>query len=549
VLTPRAPSSELHGLTVAEAGKLISRRQISSEELTRSLIDRIENLDGSLNSFITVTPDLALAQARTADEQIARGDLRGPLHGIPFAAKDIFDTAGIRTTGHSRICIDRVPARDSTAIRLMLEAGAVLLGKLATHEFAHGGPSFDLPWPPARNPWNTACYTGGSSSGAGAALAARLLPLALGSDTGGSIRGPASWCGVTGLMPTFGLVSRAGVIPNSFTFDHCGPMARSAEDCAIALQVLAKYDPSDPGSLTARSTDFGAALTGELRGLRIGVLRHLGEEDLPAASITLAAFEESLSVLRELGADLGTARWPSPRRAVDIKVVLAESEIFSIHCAALRDRAGDFGWDFLQRALPACLFSSADYVSASRAHRRIAAEMSKAFDAFDILVSVGQGPAPRLDAHDPMGFWKKADLFVPANIAAGPAMALCNGFSPDGMPIGMQIIGRPFDDATVLRVAHAFQCATDWHLRFPAVDPRLPLPLMDPAKRPLEAAECPASLRAKCDFMSERAGLSLDERDRLLLYRAAPYAIEMAERIRSDYEFEEAPANVFRFQS
>lgn len=532
--------AELCGLSVAEASRKIGRREISSEELTRALLHRIENLDGGLSAFVTITRDVALAQARESDNEIARGDRRGPLHGIPYAAKDIFDTAGILTTGNSRICIDRVPKRDATAVRLMRGAGAVLLGKLTTHEFAHGGPSFDLPWPPARNPWNTACYTGGSSSGAGAALAARLVPLALGSDTGGSIRGPASWSGVTGLMPTFGLVSRAGVIPNSFTFDHCGPMTRSAEDCAIALETLAAFDPCDPGSVESGAIGYRGVLTGDLRGMRIGVLRN------PATAETLAAFESALEVLRELGAELSEANWPSPREAVDIKVVIAESEIFSVHAEALRRRPKDFGWDFLQRALPACLFSSIDYVAASRALRRIRAEMLRELMQFDVLVSVGQGPAPRLDAHDPMGFWKNADHFVLANVAAGPAIAFCNGFSGDGLPVGMQVIGRPFSDGTVLRVAHAYQSATDWHRRMPAIKFHGDLPLMTPPLRPTSAVECPTPIRDRCDVAAKKADLILDEMDRVLLYRAAPYAIEMTDRIVTNFGFSESPASVFQ---
>lgn len=532
--------AELCGLSVAEASRKIGRKEVSSEELTRALLHRIESLDGRLSAFVTVTRDVALAQAREADNEIARGNRRGPLHGIPYAAKDIFDTAGILTTGNSRICIDRIPKRDATAVRLMRDAGAVLLGKLTTHEFAHGGPSFDLPWPPARNPWNTACYTGGSSSGAGAALAARLCPLALGSDTGGSIRGPASWSGVTGLMPTFGLVSRAGVIPNSFTFDHCGPMTRSAEDCAIALETLAAFDPCDPGSVESGAMGYCGALTGDLRGMRIGVLRN------PAAAATLAAFESALDVLRGLGAELSEASWPTPREAVDIKVVIAEAEIFSVHAAALRQRPKDFGWDFLQRALPACLFSSVDYIAALRALRRIRAEMMKELVRFDVLVSVGQGPAPRLDAHDPMGFWKNADHFVLANVAAGPAIAFCNGFSSDGLPVGMQVIGRPFSDRIVLRVAHAYQSATDWHLRVPAIYSRSDLPLMDPPVRPTSAGECPTLVQGRCDEATKRAGLSLDESDHVLLYRAAPYAIEMADRICTNFGFSESPASIFQ---
>ena len=218
----------LHDLTLAEAAALIRARKLSPVEYTRALLARTDALEPQLNAYITRTSEAALEAARAAEAEIARGNWRGPLHGIPFAVKDIYDTAGVLTSGHSRTCIDRVPAKDATAVAKLRAAGAVLMGKLATHEFAHGGPSFDLPWPPARNPWNTAHFTGGSSSGSGAAIAAGLVPVSLGSDTGGSIRGPAGLCGIAGLKPTYGLVSRAGVLPNSYSYDHCGPMARTA---------------------------------------------------------------------------------------------------------------------------------------------------------------------------------------------------------------------------------------------------------------------------------------------------------------------------------
>jgi aspartyl-tRNA(Asn)/glutamyl-tRNA(Gln) amidotransferase subunit A len=220
---------DLHHLSIAETARLIQSGKLSPVELTQALLARIGRLDHRVNAFITLTAERALAAARTAEQEIQSGQYRGPLHGIPFGLKDIYNTAGLLTSGGSAVCADNVPAQDASTTRKLLEAGAILLGKLQTHEFAHGGPSFDLPWPPSRNPWDLSRFTGGSSSGSGAALAAGFLPAALGSDTGGSIRGPASFCGITGLMPTYGLVSRAGVIPNSFTFDHCGPMARSAD--------------------------------------------------------------------------------------------------------------------------------------------------------------------------------------------------------------------------------------------------------------------------------------------------------------------------------
>ena len=546
-MSAAASSPPPHRLTVAEASQRIRSRDMSAVEYTRALVQRVRDLEPQIDAFITPTLDLALSQAQEADAALARGEWKGPLHGIPFALKDIYDTAGILTTGHSRVCIDRVPATDATTTRRLREAGAVLMGKLATHEFAHGGPSFDLPWPPARNPWNTACFTGGSSSGSGAALAAGFVPVALGSDTGGSIRGPASWCGVSGLMPTYGLVSRAGVIPNSYSFDHCGPMARTMEDCAIVLQALAGFDAADAGSVRCAIPDYRAALCGDLKGVRVGVLRHYHEEDAPAAPETVAALEEALRVFQSLGASVETARIRPLKESFDIKVIIAESEIFAIHRQALVERPGDFGWDFLQRVLPACLFTAGDYVAATRDHRRTVTQMNAIFDRFDLLVTVGQGPAPRLDHHDPLNFYKKPNIFTPSNVAAGPAAVVCNGFSASGLPIGLQLIGRPFDDATVLRAGHAFQSATDWHRREPALVAGAAKPALTPIAIPTDAPDTDAKTRAHCDAMAERAGLRLDDMQRVLLYRAAPYALEMSARLRRDHGFDEAPANAFRF--
>src|SRR5437870_10857577 len=295
---------DLAFLTIAEASTLIKSRQLSPVEYVEALIQRTETFDPQLHAYITPTFDLARQQAKHAEHEIATGTYRGPLHGIPFALKDIYDTQGIRTSGHSKVCLNRIPDADATTTGKLYEAGAILMGKLATHEFAHGGPSFDLPWPPARNPWDLARFTGGSSSGSGAAVAAGLVPMALGSDTGGSIRGPASLCGVAGLMPTFGLVSRAGVVTNSYTFDHCGPLARSVEDCALVLQALAGYDAKDAGSLRRPIPRYREALGQDLRGLRIGVLRHHWEDDIPATEDVKKAMNAALDVLRRLGAEL-----------------------------------------------------------------------------------------------------------------------------------------------------------------------------------------------------------------------------------------------------
>src|SRR5690348_13989989 len=316
-------ADELAFLSIAEAARLIERKQLSPVELTTASIRRAEALDPQLNAYLMLTAEWALDQARDAEQEIAAGRYRGPLHGIPFGLKDIYSTAGIRTTGHSRICIDTVPATDAATVRRLCDAGAVLTGKLATHEFAHGGPSFDLPWPPARNPWNREHFIGGSSSGSGAAVAAGLVPAALGSDTGGSIRGPAALCGIVGLKPTYGLVSRSGVYANSFSFDHAGPMTRTVEDCAILLQAIAGNDPNDPASAAHAVPDYRAALPGDIAVLRIGIVRHLHEDDCPVSVGVRAALDEGFAVLRSLGATLGEARLRPAQDYYDVKVTIA----------------------------------------------------------------------------------------------------------------------------------------------------------------------------------------------------------------------------------
>ncbi len=539
--------NELHYLTLADAAALIEKRKLSPVEYADALFRRIEALDPQLNAFITLTPLLARAQAAEAEREIAKGNYRGPLHGIPAGLKDIYNTKGILTSGGSRVCIDNVPSEDATATRKLREAGAVLVGKLQTHEFAHGGPSFDLPWPPARNPWHPEHFTGGSSSGSGAALAAGLVPAALGSDTGGSIRGPASLCGITGFMPTYGLVSRAGVIPNSFTFDHCGPMARTAEDCAILLQAIAGYDPGDAGSIEQPIPDYRAALGGGAKGLRIGVLRHYWEEDLPAHEEHRRALEEAVAAFAGLGARVEDCRARPMGDGLDIKIVIAESEIFAIHHDNLIARPGDFGRDFLGRVLPACLFQAVDYVQALREHRRYMAEMKPLYAKYDILLTCGMGPAPRLDAHRTPNFWRKSNVFTPSNVARSPALVLPCGFSRAGLPMGMQLIGRPFDDATVLRAGYAYQAATDWHRRRPDLAPGRPQPAVTPKGNEPAAADLDAATLGHVEHMARRAGLRLNERQMAILLETAPFALAMAARVHRPRDRMDEPSLVFRF--
>jgi aspartyl-tRNA(Asn)/glutamyl-tRNA(Gln) amidotransferase subunit A len=539
---------ELHDLSIAELSGLIATRKLSPVELVDALIRRVEQYDEQTQAFITRTFDLARQQARAAEAEIAAGTYRGALHGIPFALKDIYDTRGILTSGHSRVFIDRIPAEDATATTKLYNAGAVLLGKLATHEMAHAGPSFDLPWPPARNPWHLAHFTGGSSSGSGAAVAAGMVPVALGSDTGGSIRGPASLCGVVGLMPTFGLVSRAGVITNSYTFDHCGPLARTVEDCALALETLAGYDPKDAGSLRRPIAPYREALGEDLRGLTIGVLRHHWEEDLPASEDVRQAMEAALDVLRRLGAELEECRVRPLASYFDVKIIIAESEIFSVHQQNLMARPKDFGADFRSRVLPSVLFTAHDYVQATREHRRMMLEMEPLYARFDAFVTAGMGEAPRLADYRSVSFWQKPSLLTAWNVTGQPVLQLPHGFGRNGLPLGMQVIGRPFGESTILRVGHAYERATEWHTRRPPLVRAAAAPhVIPPPVLSGSADHVDAEMRDLCVKAARRAGLQLDDLMLAQLLEGAPYAVGMVQRLRRDHDLHHEPANTFSF--
>ncbi len=538
-------SEDLCALTIAETAALIESGAVSPVTVIEACLQRVEEVNPHLDAFITLTGEAALDRARAAEAEIAAGTYRGPLHGIPFGLKDIYGTAGIRTTAHSRILIDNIPDRDATTTARLFEAGAILLGKLSTHEFAHGGPSFDLPWPPARNPWNPDHVTGGSSSGSGAAVAAGMVKGALGSDTGGSIRNPACLCGIVGLKPTYGLVSRYGVIANSYTFDHCGPMTWTVEDCAIMLQALAGHDSLDPASAHASIPDYRAALSGDIRGLRIGVIRHFWEEDLPANAEVRASMDAALEVFAGLGASVEDARMRPMQDYYDVKITIAESELFAIHGEDLRARPGDFGADFRGRVLPACLITGADYVAAQRERRVMQAEMAALYEKYDVLVTAGvYGPAARFGGHQTVSFWQKPSIATPFNVSAGPALAQCAGFSESGLPLSLQIVGKPFDEATVLRAAHAYEQATPWRDKRPVVAAGAPLSDMAVAPATVEISD---GERGEAAAAATRAGLNLSESDFEQLCAAAPYVRAMVGRLNRNRDYGEEPANIFAF--
>lgn len=543
--------TELHFLTLAEAARLIERKALSPVEYVSALISRIDALDDQVHAFITRTNDIAIEQARAAEREIGSGEYRGPLHGIPFALKDIYNTAGVLTSAHSRIAIGNVPRENATTTQRLLDCGAVMLGKLATHEFASGGPSLDLPWPPARNPWNTAYFTGSSSSGSGAAIAAGFCPASLGSDTGGSIRIPASLCGIAGLKPTYGRVSRYGVIPNSFTFDHAGPLAWTVEDCAMLLQCIAGHDAKDPTSSQRAVPDYRKALIGDIRGVRIGVVRHFWEDEGDTPPEMAQAMDAAIDVLKRLGARIGVARMRSRQEYNDVKMVIAKAEIVVIHEKDMRERLQDYGADFIGRNLPGFLFTAAHYVRAQRERKRMVDEMEPLYDEFDVLLTASSTPAAQLRDLIGSGFaqkWEKPNIYTPFNVTGGPALALCNGYTADGLPLAMQIAGRPFDEETVLRVGHVYECATQWRSRRPELTAGDEAPrLAAPPEEHMTPVDVDSATRATVEAAIAGAGLKLNDTQRALLYRVAPTVLAAVRRIPGDRPWSDEPANAFFF--
>jgi aspartyl-tRNA(Asn)/glutamyl-tRNA(Gln) amidotransferase subunit A len=458
-------------LTIAEAGALIRQRELSPIELVRSRLERIERLDGKLNSFIRILGDQALAAARSAEAEIAAGHWRGPLHGIPIGLKDIYETKGIPTTGHSKVLIDHVPQQDAESVRRLSDAGAIVLGKLATHEFAFGGPSFDLPWPPARNPWDTTRFTGGSSSGTGAAVAAGLVLGGTGSDTGGSIRGPAAFCGLAGLKPSYGRISRAGILPLAFSLDHAGPMAWTAEDCAIMLQAMAGHDPADPASADRPVPDYRAAISGDVRGLRIGLIRHFYESDNPANEATRRGIDAAVKVIEDLGCSVRELRLSPLADWVASGVLIMLAEAYAIHQTTLRERFADYGEAFRDRMALAALISGGDYVQAVRRRRELAAEYTAAITDLDLMMTAAApSEAPAIDAVGKFATFERPMLTMPFNVTGTPAMSVCCGYTEQGLPLAFQLAGKPFDEATVLKLAHAYEKATPWRSIRPRLD-------------------------------------------------------------------------------
>ena len=465
---PASPPTDLPYLSLTEASALIKARRLSPVELTQAILNRIDRLDGRVGAFITVTRDLALGAAREAEQEIARGRYRGPLHGIPFGVKDTHYTKGIRTTANTPVLLDFVPDFDATVVARLKAAGGVLVGKMKLPEFSFGSAGEGGAFPDAKNPWNLSRTPGGSSSGSAAALAAGLLTVATGGDTSGSIRNPATFCGVVGMKPTYGRVSRRGIVVISWSLDHVGPMTRGVWDSAVMLQAIAGADPDDTSTRHATTQDYVQHLEDGARGLRLGLLKRyyvdfpgLNDEVRGAA---LTAFD----ALRKEGATIEDVDAPSLDLALAAWAPIM-SEAYEYHAETIRKTPEKFREGLRTRIYLSALFTAQDVQRAQRLRARIGREVDALLSRVDALIFPGQAaPALKFEDFPTTGFAPASIRYTaPWNLLGLPAAVVPCGFSREGLPVSIQIVGRRFDDATVLRIARAYERVTDWHRRRP----------------------------------------------------------------------------------
>ncbi|MBI4640853.1 MAG: Asp-tRNA(Asn)/Glu-tRNA(Gln) amidotransferase subunit GatA [Candidatus Tectomicrobia bacterium] len=454
--------SELPFFSLHELAPLLKRGEISPVELTKALLERIEALNGSLVAYITIVADEALAAAKSAEEAIRSGAYRGPLHGIPIALKEVFETKGIRTTAGAKILENHIPETNSTVAEQLSDAGAILLGKTNMHEFAAGFTGINEHFGTSRNPWDLERIAGGSSSGSGTAVAASLAIAAMGSDTGGSIRVPSSFCGLVGLKPTTGRVSSFGVIPLSWTFDHAGPMTKKVEDAALMLNILAGSDPLDPTTWNTPPPldDYTTALTKEIRGLKVGVpTDYFFEEIDPEID---EAVRKAIRLLESFGAIVEEVPFPQARAAREIFMTIVTAEAYAYHRENLEKHPDKFGERVRRFVEGGREISSAQYIQALQTMKKLRREMGLLFEKADLIVTPAT-PVPASKIGEPRGSIGHCTL--PVNPLGLCAIALPCGFTSEGLPIGLQILGKPFDEATILCVAHHYEQATEWHKR------------------------------------------------------------------------------------
>jgi aspartyl-tRNA(Asn)/glutamyl-tRNA(Gln) amidotransferase subunit A len=458
-------------MSIGELARDLQHRSVSCVEIVQATLDRTKQLDKTLNSYITLLADSALAEAKAVDSEIAKGRYRGPLHGIPVAIKDHIDTAGVRTTAGAKSRITNIPTTDAAVVRRVKRAGAVIIGKANMNKFADGESGDNPDFGRIRNPWNTQYSPGGSSSGAGAQVAAGLVPLSIGSDNGGSVRIPAALCGVVGLKPTHGRISLEGIFPRLYSLDHPGPLTRSVADCALALQVLAGHDPEDTTTARRSVPDYSADLHAGIKGMAIGVDRKYATVGEPHV---LAAFNATLDVLHRLGATMIDVTIPSYTEMLAVGNTIAACE-YSVAAAHLfREHPSDFDLAKPPAASGAdikagALIPAVDYIRATQKRRLLQRQYAQSTRSVAVFIAPTYPLAPR-----PFGEYPKpytADDAIrytfPFDLLGLPAISVPCGFSPDRMPIGVQFIGRAFDEATVLRAAYAYEQATEWHARHP----------------------------------------------------------------------------------
>lgn len=462
--------TDLTLLGIAEAGRLMARGNISASELTNAFLKRIDAVDHKIASYITVTSELAHNAARQADMEMRGGVRRGPMHGIPIALKDIYETAGVLTTGHSHLKKDYVPAIDAETVRRLKESGAVILGKVGTHEFANGAMTPDQPFPPVLNPWNIKYQPGGSSSGSGAAVAAQLCMGAMGSDTGGSIRNPAGYCATAGIKPTYGLVSRCGIFPLAFSLDTAGPLAWTVEDCALMLDVLAGHDPSDQGSAKAPKVDYGAASDRPIKGLRIALARSWHESDTASVSPDMKkGIDEAVRVLKDLGASVDEVVFPDIRDFHICGRVIITTEAHAIHRQDVIATPEKFGYTTRRRFQLGAFISAEQYLSALRFRRQLTLDTRAAMRGYDLIMTANHWGAPEtFEEPQPIfHFLGKPSLTMPFNVTGQPALTVCCGFGSDGLPLSFQLAGRAFDEASVFAAGAAYERVTPWRSHRP----------------------------------------------------------------------------------
>jgi aspartyl-tRNA(Asn)/glutamyl-tRNA(Gln) amidotransferase subunit A len=460
--------SALQWQSASQLALAIQRRELSPVWLVDAALERISQWDPVVHAFVTCDSAGARAAAGIAEEEIASGRYRGPLHGIPIGIKDVIDVCGLPTTCHSRLRLNHRARTDAAVVARLRQAGAIILGKLATHEFALGGPSFDLPFPPARNPWNTEHHPGGSSSGCGAALAAGLVPAAVGTDTAGSIRNPASACGVVGLKPTYGLLARDGVFPLAATLDHVGPMARSVDDVAVLLEAMGP--PAQSACRPPCRRDVA-----DLGGLRVGYVRNFHERDMPADPEVATALDTVARVLAEAGATVTTVELPDLQRFSLVSRIILQAEGWATHSSWLREQPESYCKSTRRRLLPGAFLTAEDYLRSQRWRRALLVAVEEVFRGIDVLLCASaMDPACRLDDQAELDRTYPRQARTPFNVTGHPALAMMAGLSRTGLPLSVQFAGRYFEEATVLRVARAWEKIGGWQDRHPATPERMP---------------------------------------------------------------------------